>query len=62
MDWDEPQKQSLSAVSTGADLKTLSLAELEARIAVLNAEIERVKLEIAAKKKHEALAGALFKK
>lgn len=62
MDWDEPQKQPTSAVTTGADLKTLSIGELEARIAALAAEIERVRGEIAAKKKHEELAGALFKK
>ena len=39
----------------------MSLCELQARIDVLAAEIERVKAEIAKKKAHEAAASALFK-
>jgi len=37
-------------------------SELEARIAEFEREIERVKAELDAKRKHEAAASALFKK
>ena len=46
----------------GDELKTLSVSELEARIAALQAEIERVQAEIGAKKAHEASAAAVFKR
>lgn len=63
MDWDDILKPKVvKAVTVGEDLKTLSVAELEARIAVLKEEIARVEAEIAAKRKHEAAAAALFKR
>jgi uncharacterized small protein (DUF1192 family) len=62
MDWDELEPKPASAVALGDDLKRLSVAELEARIGALAAEIERVKVELAAKKAHEAAAAALFKR
>src|SRR5262249_8759712 len=62
MDWDELEAKPASAVALGDDLKRLSVAELEARIGALAAEIERVKVELAAKKAHEAAAAALFKR
>lgn len=63
MDWDDILKPKVvKAVSVGEDLKTLSLAELEARIGVLRQEIARVEAEMAAKQKHEAAAAALFKR
>jgi uncharacterized small protein (DUF1192 family) len=46
----------------GDSLATLSVAELEARIAAFEQEIERVKTELAAKRKHEEAANALFKR
>jgi uncharacterized small protein (DUF1192 family) len=61
MDWDELKKPP-KAVTVGEDLKTLSVAELEARIVTFTAEIERVKTELQAKKAHEAAAAALFKR
>lgn len=61
MDWDELQPKPAKAVTVGEDLRTLSLAELEARIALLNAEIERVRTELQAKKAHEAAAASIFK-
>ena len=63
MDWDEiaPKKPKTSA-AIGESLATLSVAELEARIADFEREIERVKVELEAKRKHEQAASALFKK
>lgn len=60
MDWDEPQKNSAS-VTVGEDLSTLGLAELEARIAALKGEIERVEAEMTKKQAHSSAADALFK-
>ena len=62
MDWDELKPKPPKAVTVGEDLKTLSVAELEARIVAFTAEIERVKAELQAKKAHEAAAAALFKR
>ena len=63
LDWDDILKPKVvKTVTVGEDLKTLSVAELEARIGTLRGEIERVEAEIAAKKKHEAAAAALFKR
>jgi uncharacterized small protein (DUF1192 family) len=62
MDWDELKPKPPKAVTVGEDLKTLSVAELEARIVTFTAEIERVKAELQAKKAHEAAAAALFKR
>lgn len=63
MDWDDILKPKVvKAVTVGEDLKTLSVAELEARIGVLKEEIARVEAEIAAKRNHEAAAAALFKR
>ena len=47
--------------AVGDNLTTLSVAELEARIAEFEREIERVKAELEAKRKHEQAAAALFK-
>jgi uncharacterized small protein (DUF1192 family) len=62
MDWDEiaPKKPKTNA-AVGDILATLSVAELEARIADFEREIERVKTELEAKRKHEQAAAALFK-
>ncbi len=62
MDWDELKPKPAKAVTLGEDLKSLSVAELEARIVALRAEIERVEEELRAKKAHEAAASALFKR
>jgi uncharacterized small protein (DUF1192 family) len=61
MDWDEPKRPAAKTITVGDALATLSIAELEARIAALRSEIERVQTEIAAKKAHEANAAAVFK-
>jgi uncharacterized small protein (DUF1192 family) len=62
MDWDELKPKPAKAVTLGEDLKTLSLAELQARIAALHQEIARVQSELEAKKAHEAAAAAVFKR
>jgi uncharacterized small protein (DUF1192 family) len=62
MDLDDllPPKKP-SGVTIGENLSTLSVSELERRITDLEGEIERVRLELERKRKHEAAAQALFK-
>lgn len=62
MDWDEVRPAPKQGAAVGENLETLSVAELEARIAAFTAEIERVRAELAKKKAHEAAASALFRK
>ncbi len=62
MDWDDLKPKPKKGVTLGEDLKSHSVAELEARIAELQGEIERVNGELAAKKAHEAAAAAVFKR
>ncbi len=62
MDWDDLKPKPAPTVVLGESLETLSIAELEARIAALTAEIERVRQELQAKKAHEAAAAAVFKR
>lgn len=63
MDLDDlmPAKKPASGATIGESLETLSVAELEHRIKHLEAEIERVRLELDKKRKHEAAARSLFK-
>ena len=53
----EPRKKPV----TPRNLDTLSIEELEAYIAELQGEIERVRAKIAAKQTHRAGAASLFK-
>jgi uncharacterized small protein (DUF1192 family) len=62
MNWDDDKPKPKPAVTVGEPLASLSIAELEARIAALTAEIERVRAEMRAKQDHENAAAALFKK
>jgi uncharacterized small protein (DUF1192 family) len=62
MDWDDLKPKPPKAITVGEDLKTLSIAELNERIAALGAEIERTRTELQAKQAHEAAAAALFKR
>ena len=62
MDWDDLKPKPPKGVTLGEDLTTLSVGELEARIAALHREIERVQGELAAKKAHEEAAAAIFKR
>lgn len=59
MDWDEVQRQPQSR--TVEDLTSLSIEELERRIAELEAEIVKVRDVLEAKRAHERAASALFK-
>jgi uncharacterized small protein (DUF1192 family) len=61
MDWDEAVQKSVAGVVVGEDLTSLGLAELEARISALRAEIERVEGEIARKRAQQEAAAQLFK-
>lgn len=62
MDWDDLKPKPAKAIAVGENLEALSLAELEARVVSLTAEIERTRTEIARKQKHTAAADALFGK
>lgn len=63
MSWidDVPAKKPAGIV-VGEPLAALSVGELEARVAALKAEIDRVEAELAAKRKHEQAAAAIFKR
>jgi uncharacterized small protein (DUF1192 family) len=61
MSWDDDRpKPARSAITVGEPLDNHSIAELEARIASLTQEIERVRAEMRAKQAHEAAAAELF--
>jgi uncharacterized small protein (DUF1192 family) len=62
MDWDDVVKPAKTAVALGEDLKTLSISELTARIALLQSEITRIETEITVKQQQSAAAEALFRK
>lgn len=65
MDWDDDRPKPVrpaTAITVGAPLGGLSIAELEARIDALTQEIERVREELRAKRAHEAAAAAVFKR
>ncbi len=62
MDWDEARPAPAKLASIGDNLETLSVAELEHRIAAFAAEIDRVKAELTRKQAHGNAAEALFKK
>jgi uncharacterized small protein (DUF1192 family) len=61
MTWDEDKPKPPKGAQIGENLETLSVAELEARIEALRAEIDRVAAEAARKRAHEATAAKLFK-
>jgi uncharacterized small protein (DUF1192 family) len=60
MDWDEERPKPVKGVVLGESLETLSVAELDARIKALEAEIARVSAELEKKRAHEAAAASLF--
>lgn len=61
MTFDDDRPKPKPAAAIGDNLATLSVGELEARIKTFEAEIERVREELAKKRAHEAAASALFK-
>ena len=63
MDWDDiAPKKPKSGAAVGDNLANLSVAELEARISEFEREIERIKVELESKRRHEQAANALFKR
>lgn len=62
MDWEEAKEKTVKAAGIGDNLDKLSVAELEARIVAFEAEIVRVRTEMAKKKAHNAAAESLFKR
>ena len=62
MDWDDIKPKPAKALAAGEDLSTHSIGELEARIAALEAEIQRTRGEIATKKARASAAADLFKR
>jgi uncharacterized small protein (DUF1192 family) len=65
MDWDDDKPKPArpaTAITVGEPLGAFSIAELEARIAALTREIERVREELRTKRAHEAAAAAVFKR
>jgi len=62
MDWDEITPKPIASIVVGESLTTLSVAELQVRIKELESEIERVKAELEAKRRHESAASAIFKR
>jgi uncharacterized small protein (DUF1192 family) len=65
MSWDDDTlkpKGRAAPITVGEPLTVFSIAELEARIAALTQEIERVRQELGAKRAHEAAAAAVFKR
>jgi uncharacterized small protein (DUF1192 family) len=61
MDWDPPKPKS-TGIALSDDLSTLSVAELDERIAKLQAETARTEAAKADKLRHNAAADALFGK
>lgn len=61
MDWDDVRTPASKTFAVGEPLTTLSIAELEARVAALDAEIARVQAEISVKRRQADAANALFK-
>jgi uncharacterized small protein (DUF1192 family) len=61
MDWDDVLPTPQKAAVLGENLRRLSVAELEARIVQLKAEIVRVEGEMAAKRAQASAAAKLFR-
>jgi uncharacterized small protein (DUF1192 family) len=62
MDWDPPKAKSAKVVTLGEDLSALSVAELDERVAQLQAEIARTDAMAAQKRRHSSAAAELFGK
>ncbi len=61
--WDDGEaKKVLKRIEIGEDLERLSIAELEERVAALQAEIERVRDKMAQKRASASAAQSVFKK
>ena len=58
---EEDRKVPVGAVAVGDDLSSLSLEELEKRIGLFEAEIERIKAALEGKRSSMAAAESFFK-
>jgi uncharacterized small protein (DUF1192 family) len=61
MDWDEVRPIPKAEIVVGEKLESLSVDELNGRIAALRAEIARVEAELEVKRSRVAVAQSLFK-
>ena len=61
MDWEDVQPKKPAGAAIGENLENMSVAELEARIVELKAEIDRVTKERERKVKLGAAADQVFK-
>lgn len=61
MDWEDVRPAPKPEVALGGNLDALSIADLEARITALRAEITRVEAELEKRRHRAAAAQALFK-
>ncbi len=61
MDWDELKPRPKPTITVGEDLTPLSVAELEARIQALDAEIGRTRAEMTGKRAQKSAADSIFK-
>ena len=61
MDLEEERRPKRPEIVIGEDLATLSVEELERRIEVLTAEIERLTAAMAEKRKSRDAANSVFK-
>ena len=61
MDWDDAAPKPKVAIAIGDNLVALSVQELDTRISMFEAEIERVRAELAKKQAQKAAAAAFFK-
>ncbi len=59
--WDDDKPKPKPVITVGETLDPIAIADLEARVAALEAEILRTRAEIDRKKKHQAAAAGLFK-
>ena len=62
MNWDDLEPKPPAGIAVGEQLGALSIAELTARIAVLQAEIVRVSQEVERKQAVQSAAQSVFKK
>jgi uncharacterized small protein (DUF1192 family) len=61
MDWDDVRPKPQARIVLGEDLKAQSVDDLRQRIAACEAEITRLRTELAAREAHGKAASQLFK-
>ncbi len=61
MDWEDVRPKPESRITLGDNLTALSIADLKQRISGCEAEIDRLRAEIAKRYSHEQAASQIFK-